>query len=140
MRAIEFKATREGLGLSVKKFSKMSGLAETSIKKFENGQFAVPRGMYAVFEKVRAKVYAPARRWAALTVEEFASARGAWATRSRGWSAYRTQDDAEEAAELFPELWAVPVKVRKLLGKTPMRELWEELYVTENAQLEEKSE
>lgn len=140
MKAVEFKATRESLGLSIKGLSKMSGLSEVSIKKFETGQFAIPPGMCTVFERVRAKVYSPSQRWAALTVEQCATARGVWVVCSQGWNAYHTQEDAEEAAELFPELWAVPVSVRKMLGKTPMRELWEELRVPVDAQLMDSTE
>ena len=129
MRAIEFKATREGLGLSIKELSKLSGLAESSIRKFEKGQFAIPPGLGEVFERVRAKVYSPKKRWATLTVEELADAKKGWVVRSKGWSAYTTQEAAEEATEFFPELWAIEVTVRKQLSKTSMRELWEELQV-----------
>ncbi len=135
MRGSQFKASREGLGLSIRGFSKLSGLAEASIKKFETGQFAIPAGMEQVFERVRAKVYATQTRWATLTVEEIGKAKAGWTIRTRGWDAYKDKEGAEEATEFFPELWAIPVEVRKLLDRTPMRELWEELRLAESTRL-----
>jgi len=124
----EFRRIRAAISLTRKQLAEVTGLASSTIARYESGSFAIPRGIAQAVMALEGKVNPPTERWAVLTDHEISQVNesAGWYRRKKGWVAYKSQEDAETAHGLKGGN-VVQVIVRKCIEESIFRERWDTL-------------